>query len=77
MAKIRATWYQNGDMHKSVKIKRNIKLYHAKSYVMRVFLFNRTFNSNVYFSGNRLKIPEFDTLIMSSYVTLVQSRNSA
>lgn len=47
MAKIRATWYQNGDMHKSVKIKRNIKLYHAKSYVMRVFLFNRMFKTSV------------------------------
>ena len=45
MAEIRANWRQNGDMHKSVKIERVIKLFITKSYVMVLFLCHSMFNT--------------------------------
>jgi len=44
MAEIRSDQYQNGDMNRGVKIKRDVKLYFTKSYEIAVFLCNSMFN---------------------------------
>lgn len=44
MAEIRPDQYQNGDKQKGVEIKRDVKLYITKSYVIEVFLFYSMFN---------------------------------
>ena len=50
MAEIRPDQYQNGDMSKDVEIKRDVKLYITKSYMMAVFLCNSMFNTIIPFT---------------------------
>ena len=44
MAEIKANRCQNGDMNQSLQIKRDVKPYLTKSYVMGTFLCQRMFN---------------------------------
>ncbi len=55
MAEIQANRCQNSDMQKGVKIKRDVKLYLTKSYVMAVFLCISMFNPMTTFSFNQSK----------------------
>jgi len=63
MAEIRPDQYQNRDKQKDVEIKRDVKLYITKSYVIEVFLCNSMFNPMTTFPASWFEIPEFDMLI--------------
>jgi len=68
MAEIRPDQYQNGDKQKNVEIKRDVKLYFTKSYVMAVFLCISMFNTLSTFSADLFDIHKFDLLFMKYYV---------
>ena len=57
MAEIQASWCQNGDINKGVKIKQVITLHITESYMMAVFLCQRMFNPMTAFYANRFKTP--------------------
>jgi hypothetical protein len=52
-------------MHKVVKIEQGINRYLTRSYIMVAFLCNSMFNPMTVFSASQVKIPKFDTIIMS------------
>ena len=52
MAEIRPDQYQNGDKQKDLEIKRDVKLYIMKSYVMELFLCNSMFNTMATFTAD-------------------------
>ena len=64
MAEIHPDQYQNGDMHKGFKIKRNVTLYLTNSYAMAMFLCIRMFNPFATFLVNPARIPESAVFIM-------------
>ncbi len=68
MAEIRPDQYQNGDKQKDVEIKRDVKLYLTKSYVIAVFLCISMFNPLFALPPGWLKISWVDAFIMSLWI---------